>query len=76
MCQVLNMSGFWIFQDCQYPMVLNFEGYSGFSYFHSYDKVLSMRQNIIMEGFWIFQDFKYASFLQMQALHKVLNVAE
>ena len=35
-----------------------------------------MRRDAIMEGFWIFQDSKYARFLQMQVLHKVLNMPE
>ena len=30
----------------------------------------------IMEEFWISYDCEYARFLDMQALHKVLNVTE
>ena len=51
MCRLLNMSGFLIFQDCQYAKVLNFQGYIGFTYFRKYDSVLNMRQDAIMEGF-------------------------
>ena len=36
MCGVLNMSGFWIFQDCQYIKFLNFQGYTSFTYFRKY----------------------------------------
>ena len=39
------MSWFWIFQDCQYARVLNFQGYTGFTSFHNYD--------VNMRGFWI-----------------------
>ena len=35
---------------------------------------LWMSQDAIMEEFWIFQDYEYARFLNMQALHKVLNM--
>ena len=35
-----------------------------------------MRQEAITEGFWIFQDSEYGWFLRMQALHKVLIMAE
>ena len=76
MCQVVNISGFWIFQDCQYVMVLNFQDYTGFTYFSKYEVVLNMHQDAIMDWFWIFQDFKYVSFLHMQALHKFLNMSE
>ena len=76
MCQILNMLGFWIFQVCQYARVLSFQGYTGFTYFRKYDKVLSMRRDSIMEEFAVFQDSEYATFLHMQALHKVLNMSE
>ena len=39
-------------------------------------RVLSMHQDAIMEGLRIFQDIECARFLHMQALHKVLNMAE
>ena len=52
-------------QDVQYASVLYFHGYTGFTYFLKYDRVLKMRRNTIMEA-W----------LQMQTLHKVLNMPE
>ena len=39
-------------------MVLNLQGYTGFTYFRKYDRVLSMHWDAIMEGceyFWICQ---------------------
>ena len=75
-CRFFNMSGFWIFQDCQYARVLNFQGCTGFTYFSKCDKVLNMREDAIMEGFWVFQKSEYARFLHMQALHKVLGTSE
>ena len=75
MYEVLNMLGFYIFQDCQYARILNFQGYTGFIYFPKNDKVLNMHRDAIMEGFCIFQDSIYVRFLHMQALHKVLNNA-
>ena len=63
MCQVLNLSGFWIFQDCQNVRVLNFQGYTGFNYFRECDdKVQNMCSSAIMEGFWIFQDSNLPDF--------------
>ena len=62
MPQVLNISGFWIFQDYQYVRVLNF---------CKYKRVLNMHQDAIMEGFWILQDSKYARFLHIWELQKV-----
>ena len=64
MCRILNMSGFCMFQDCQYVRVLNLQDYTGFTYFGKYDKVLNMRRDAIMEcseypripnmqGFWV-----------------------
>ena len=53
MCQVLK------YQDsehCQYARDLTFQGYKGFTYFRKYDRVLSMRRDVIMGGFKIFQD--------------------
>ena len=44
--------------------------------FCQYGRVLNMRPDAIMQKFWIFQDSEYARFLYMQALHKVLNMAE
>ena len=35
-----------------------------------------MRQDAIMEGLSLFQDSEYARFLRIQALHKILNMAE
>ena len=35
----------------KYVRVLNFQGYTGFNYFHKYDRVLNMGQDAIMEGF-------------------------
>ena len=63
MFRILNMSEFWIFQDCHYAK--NFQVYKGFTYFHKYDRVLSMRWDAIMEDTWIFQDSEYPRFLDM-----------
>ena len=35
-----------------------------------------LNMDAVMVGFLIFQDSEYARFLCMQALHKVLNMAE
>ena len=35
-----------------------------------------MQQDAIMEDISLFQDSKHVRFLQMQALHKVLNMLE
>ena len=76
MCEVLNMSGFWVFQACKYGRVLNFQGYTGFTYFCKYDRVLNVHGDAVMKWFWIFQDLNiYAKFLHMQALHRVLNMS-
>ena len=45
------MSEFGIFHNCQYASVLNSQGYTGFTYFRKYDRVLNRRQDAIMEGF-------------------------
>ena len=76
MCRVLNILGFWVFQDCEYARVLNFQSYTVFTYFCKYYMVLNMSRDRIMEGFWIFQYSKYARLLHMQALHKVPDMAE
>ena len=57
-----------------YFRVLNFQGYTRFTYFRKYGMVLNMRRHAIMEWFWIFQDSECARFLHMQALHKFLNM--
>ena len=62
---VLGVSGFWIFQDCEYALVLNFQGYTWFTYSCKHGRVLNMCREAIMEGFWIFQDSKYARILNM-----------
>ena len=51
MCRVLNMPGFLIFQDLKYARVLNFQGYTGFTYFRKYYSALNMCRAAIMEGF-------------------------
>ena len=51
MCWVLNISGFWIFQKCQYARVLNFQSYTGLTYFCKYDRVLNMHRDAIKEEF-------------------------
>ena len=76
MCQVLNMSGFWIFEDFQYARALNFQGYTRLTYLGNYDRVLNRRPDAIMEEFWIIQHSKYARFLHVQALQKVLKMSE
>ena len=70
---ILNMSQFWIFQDCQYVRVLNFHSYTWF---------------INLTGFWICVGMQLWKVLNitgcgtcqvsayMQPLHKVLNMAE
>ena len=35
-----------------------------------------MPRDAIIEEFWIFQNSEYAGFLRVQALYKVLNLAE
>ena len=70
------MSGFRIFKDCKYARVLNFEGYTGFTYLDRCDRVLNICRGTIMERFSTFQDSVHTSFRHMQALHKVLNMAE
>ena len=47
---ILNMSQFWIFQDCQYVRVLNFHSYTWFTYFYKFDRFLNMCWDAIMEG--------------------------
>ena len=76
MCRVFNKSGFLIFLDYGYARVLNFQGYTGFTYFRKYDSILSMFGDATMEGFWTFQDSEYARLLHMQALHKIRNMPE
>ena len=41
--RVLNITGL--------SIVLNFQGYTGFSYFHKYDRVLNIRRDAVIEGF-------------------------
>ena len=74
--QFLPISGFWVFQDCHYARLLNLQGYTWFTYFRKYERVLNMHWDAIMGGFWIFQNSKYARFLQMHGLDKVLNMPE
>ena len=71
MCRILNMSGFWIFQDHQYARVLNFQDYIGFTYIHIYDRGLSMyalgcnyRRVMNIPGFRICQVSAYARVTQ------------
>ena len=47
---VLNISGFWLFQACQYAGVLNFQGYTGFTYFRNYDKIWIDDEMQLWEG--------------------------
>ena len=56
--------------------VLNMSEFLIFVDFCYYDRVLNMRRDLIMEGFCIFQDSGYTRLLDMQALHKVLNMSE
>ena len=58
MCQVLNLSGFWIFQYCQFARVLSFQNYTGFTYFHKYDSLQSMHWEALVEWFWIFRFYE------------------
>ena len=75
MCYVLNMSGFGIFQDCQYARVLNFQGYTWFTYFQGSD----MRCDAIIgrvlsiPGFRIFQVAAHATLCKVL---NMLNIAE
>ena len=56
--------------------VLNMSEFWIFVNFRKYDMIMNMRRYAIMEVFWIFQDSEYATFLCMQALHKVLKIPE
>ena len=38
----LNISGFWVFLECKYARVLNFQGYTGLTYFCKYVRVLNI----------------------------------
>ena len=38
-------------QYCQNASFLNFQGYTGFTYFRKYDRVGKMRRDSIMEAF-------------------------
>ena len=52
MCTALNVSWFRIFNsNFQYARVLNFQGFTGFTYFPKYGRVLVMRREAIMERF-------------------------
>ena len=53
MCQVLNISGFWIFQESQYARVLNFRGYTRLTYFCKYIRVLNFPGLAVCSSFWI-----------------------
>ena len=50
MSRVLDMTGFQIFQDYQNAEVLNFQGYTKFTYFRKCDRVLNRRRVAIMKG--------------------------
>ena len=56
--------------------VLNMSEVWLFANFHKFDRVLNMRQDAIMERMWIFQNSAYDRFLQIQMLHKFLNMPE
>ena len=61
---VLGVSGFWIFQDCEYAWVLNFQGYTWFTYMvpgSNYGRVLNI------PGFQICQNSEYVSLIQCSA---------
>ena len=75
MCKILIMPVLWMFHDCQYARVLNFEGYTGFTYFHKYDKVLNKCRNAIIKELNI-PGFQISQIFHMQALLKVLNIPE
>ena len=51
MCRALNISGFSIFQECQYARVLNLEGYTGLTYFCKYFRVLNIPGLSLSPGF-------------------------
>ena len=70
--RVLNIPGFSICQCSK----LNFQGYKGFSHFRKFDRALNMRRDAIMKRFLIFQNSEYADFLNIQALHEILNMPE
>ena len=40
-----------MFQDRQYARVLYFQGYTRFTFFSKYDRILNMGQYVIMGGF-------------------------
>ena len=56
--------------------VLNMSKLWIFVNIRKYVRVLNLCLYIIKEVFWIFQDCKYVRFLNMQALHKVLDMPE
>ena len=58
------------------PRLLNSLGYTGFAYFRKCGMILNMRWDAIKEGYGIFHDPEYIKFQHIQALHKVLNMAE
>ena len=49
------------------PRVLNFQIYTGFTYFRKRDSFLNRHRDAIMEGLLMFQDTQYSRFLHIQA---------
>ena len=66
------MSGFSIFQDGQYARVLNFQSYTGFTYFCKHDRLLNMRRDAIMEGFRVLNISRF----QMCQVFPYVNVSQ
>ena len=60
---------FWIFQDCQYVKVLNFQGYTGFTYFCKYDRIIEMQ-------LWKGSEYSKIPNMLCFCIHKVLNMPE
>ena len=72
MCRLWNMSGFWIFQDCQFARLLNSRVTQDLSIFVNMARSwICVRMQLIWRS-----SSKFTRFLRMQALHKVLNLPE
>ena len=69
MCQVLNVSRFWLFQDFQYPIFLSSPAYTWFTYFRKYNSseyALGCYYGMVLnlQGFQICQVSTYTNITQ------------
>ena len=64
----VNMSRFWVFQDCHYTKASEFLGLHRLAYFRKYDSVLNMCRDAIEEGFWKSQNCEHVIFQHIQSL--------